>query len=560
MRLRYRNSYHRLAWMCVQFERYWKFISIIILFMHCPSIHAEPPKPDIILQRLIDYWRSNQLSELEFYVNNLYSDHPSYVPAMIASAFVENIYKGDYSTQESRMLEVLDIIEQNPQLYPKQLRSSVEIYLSELRYERQAYLDRGFTLEQISENANPQAYYQMLYLEDQSFPDEFVILSHYPGALAMNVPISEEMEVYIKFVLVDPGPFEMGCMNDQSWNENPNSTQPIRMPIFRHFYHLSQTPITEEQWAAIMGEPPVRGALYPKVDVSWDDCQEFIRRLNTLNQGYFWLPSETQWEGACRVESDTRFFFGDSDCSPTECTPCDLDDYAWWCGNNSPQGPKPVGQRIPNAFGLYDMHGNVWEWCEDYWHDSYQSAPEDDRAWIENPTDTRRVIRGGSFDEPARNCRAATRKGAYPDHSSEKIGFRVAWYPAPIWEISDNGEPVLSVDQYGVLYMHPRLSLEEMPQMEISNWVHSPDITILWSIGVRESEGEVDYQLLLAKMPFGQYALISDNGFYDILSKIIRASPDALFQVKSGNGGVCLQVCADGKFIHFYRTRFKFSQ
>ena len=133
-------------------------------------------------------------------------------------------------------------------------------------------------------------------------------------------------------------------------------------------------------------------------EVNWNGCQQFITALNQLGQGTFRLPSEAEWEYACRAGTGTRFHFGDSGCNSSGCTSCQLDQYAWWCGNSGRQTHE-VGQLLANAFGLYDMHGNVWEWCQDYRHTSYDTngdgvadAPTDGSAW-ESPTSSAYLFR-----------------------------------------------------------------------------------------------------------------------------------------------------------------------
>jgi len=143
----------------------------------------------------------------------------------------------------------------------------------------------------------------------------------------------------------------------------------------------------------------------PVEQVSWDDCQDFIQKLNALGAGgRFRLPSEAEWEYACRAGSTTRFCFGDSDSG--------LDAYAWYSGNSGSQ-THAVRQKRPNAWGLYDMHGNVWEWCEDWYHDSYTGASRDGSAWI-TPVGAYRVLRGGRFLSAPVRCRSAGRAYASP--------------------------------------------------------------------------------------------------------------------------------------------------
>ena len=158
----------------------------------------------------------------------------------------------------------------------------------------------------------------------------------------------------------------------------------------------------------------------PVENLSWDDCQKFLKKLNKLCEDWLqtaWshmrLPSEAEWEYACRAGSATRFNLGDTD--------ADLARAGWFAGN-SVETTHPVGKKSPNAWGLYDMHGNVWECCEDNWKDDYCSAPTDGSAMIGGSSS--RVIRGGCWGHYARCCRSAYRGGVDPGNRYRNLGFR----------------------------------------------------------------------------------------------------------------------------------------
>ena len=169
--------------------------------------------------------------------------------------------------------------------------------------------------------------------------------------------------------------------------------------------------VTQAQWENIMGENPssFKGANRPVERVSWNDAQAFLKKLNAnpshspLNQGgqrgVFRLPSEAEWEYAARAGTQTAYAFGDD--------PARLGDYAWF-DDNSGNKTHPVGQKKPNAFGLYDMHGNVWEWVADTWHNNYGGAPTDGSVWDSGDSDWR-VLRGGSWYNNAKDLRCAVR-------------------------------------------------------------------------------------------------------------------------------------------------------
>ena len=156
----------------------------------------------------------------------------------------------------------------------------------------------------------------------------------------------------------------------------------------------------------------------PVEQVSWNDVQEFIKKLNQKEgTNKYRLPSEAEWEYACRAGSKTRFYFGDSNGS--------LEQYAWYNSNSSSK-THPVAKKKPNAWGLYDMHGNVWEWCQG-WKGDYPSGHVTDP---DGPSSgSRRVVRGGSWVSPAGYCRSAFRIRVDPGVWDGFLGFRPAFWP-----------------------------------------------------------------------------------------------------------------------------------
>lgn len=192
--------------------------------------------------------------------------------------------------------------------------------------------------------------------------------------------------VQMEFAVIPSGTFEMGfpLRYSSSWAVHPDWLRPVHTVGIGYDFYMGKTEVTVAQWKALMNNDPSQfgylGDDRPVEKVSWNDCQAFIAALNQLEQGTFRLPSEAEWEYACRAGTDTLYYFGDSVCSPTGCVSCDLDDYAWWCGSLGGGPTRPVAQLLPNAWGLYDMYGNVYEWCQDDWFTNYNNAPNDGSA------------------------------------------------------------------------------------------------------------------------------------------------------------------------------------
>jgi formylglycine-generating enzyme required for sulfatase activity len=243
----------------------------------------------------------------------------------------------------------------------------------------------------------------------------------------------------MEFVRIPPGRFWMGATDaDKKYLIQERVTEWYKEESPRHEvtikegFWMGKYPVTQEQWLKVMGKNPSyfnEGQVgqewrkHPVENVSWDDAQEFMRKLNILvetgrrsvSTGVFRLPSEAEWEYTCRAGTETIFYFGDD----VE----RLSDYAWY-SENSRHKTHPVGQLQPNAYGLYDMLGNVWEWCADLWHDSYQGASADGSVWAESGGSVR-VLRGGSWDNEPRGVRSANRLDRALAGRRGDIGFRL---------------------------------------------------------------------------------------------------------------------------------------
>jgi formylglycine-generating enzyme required for sulfatase activity len=239
----------------------------------------------------------------------------------------------------------------------------------------------------------------------------------------------------LELVRIKAGIFMMGSSEAEKGHEEDE--KPVHNVTLTSDFYIGSHEVTQAQWLALMGswpdssQPKTEEGLgddYPAYYISWNDCQEYISLLNEYvrktHQGNytFRLPSEAEWEYACRAGTQTRFFFGDS---LIDSLSHQAGDYMWYKDNNEPTGTKPVGKKLPNAWGLYDMHGNVWEWCQDWYHTSYEGAPTDGSAW-ESPVTEFRILHGGDWDNEARTCRSANRNDHRgPDDRSADLGFRI---------------------------------------------------------------------------------------------------------------------------------------
>jgi len=215
--------------------------------------------------------------------------------------------------------------------------------------------------------------------------------------------------VLLEMVTIPAGSFTMG--STEGSDEQPTHTVTITQPFLMGKYE-----VTQAQWQAVMGANPsyfTGNPNRPVDNVSWNDCQAFIAAINALEQGTFRLPSEAEWEYACRAGTTTKWSFGDNDEL--------LVDYAWYSGN-SLDISHAVGQKLPNAWGLYDMHGNLWEWCQDRYGEYTADAELDPQG---PSTGMSRVLRGGGWDCYSWNCRSSYRIFDNPDDRNNVCGLRL---------------------------------------------------------------------------------------------------------------------------------------
>jgi uncharacterized protein (TIGR02996 family) len=230
--------------------------------------------------------------------------------------------------------------------------------------------------------------------------------------------------VGMRFAWIPPGVFLMGSPESELERED-NETQ-HRVRLTKGLW-LGVYPVTQDQWQAVMGNDPSesKGENLPVENVSWGDCQEFCAALSQRESRRYALPTEAEWEYACRAGTTTPFHFGNV-----------LNSTQANCHNGLPYGTEEkgpyqgqmtaVGSYRPNAWGVYDMHGNVWEWCQDYWDEQVCHAREmEDPVNLVKDFDDRRVLRGGAWNYDARHCRAACRYWASA-RTRYVMGLRVA--------------------------------------------------------------------------------------------------------------------------------------
>ncbi len=223
----------------------------------------------------------------------------------------------------------------------------------------------------------------------------------------------------IHWIRIPGGSFMMGS---PSTEEGRDSDEGPRHRVTVQPFYMMTTEVTQAQWIAVMGNNPshFKGDNLPVENVSWNDCQEFFKKLNQNDQGKgYRLPTEAEWEYACRAGTTTRFHNGDNI--------SDFNRVAWHLGNSESK-TNPVSGRQPNDMGLYDMHGNAWEWCEDRYHPSYHDAPTNGSVWLSGGSGSR-VLRGGSWNHSSSQARCANRSYGDPSNQYSYIGFRCARNP-----------------------------------------------------------------------------------------------------------------------------------
>jgi len=250
--------------------------------------------------------------------------------------------------------------------------------------------------------------------------------------------------VTLEMVAIPGGTFLMGApKTEEGWLKNQT---PQHLVTVQPFF-FGKYPVTQGQWEAVANLPKINQFIHPDpsiikaVDkpveqISWYDAVEFCARLSQHTGQQYRLPSEAEWEYACRAETITPFHFGET-CITELANYSGIDwEYMGKICSRGSYGAGPKGQdrrettavgffQVANKFGLYDMHGNVRELCADYWHENYQDAPTDGSVWLTDGDSEKRVLRGGSWNSGPRKCRSAFRSGFEANACLYDIGFRV---------------------------------------------------------------------------------------------------------------------------------------
>jgi len=235
--------------------------------------------------------------------------------------------------------------------------------------------------------------------------------------------------VVLQMVSLPGGKFQMGAAKDEEASQEEE--RPQRIVNIKSFF-MGKYPITQAQWKVVANLPKINRNLNPEPScfngnnlpverVSWHHAQEFCQRLSRKTGRNYRLPSEAEWEYACRAKTSTQFYFGKKITT----------HLANYCGENKDindiyqKQTTEVGTFPANSFGLFDMHGLVWEWCADYDHDDYHDAPSDGSAWLDNGNEQYRILRGGSWDSSLNLCRSASRFSDKASVTDKEFGFRV---------------------------------------------------------------------------------------------------------------------------------------
>jgi formylglycine-generating enzyme required for sulfatase activity len=242
----------------------------------------------------------------------------------------------------------------------------------------------------------------------------------------------EPVAAGLEMVAIPSGRFMMGspASEHERYDDEGSQHEVMVAPFF-----IGKYPVTQAQWRSIANTPAIeqelnpdpsdfKGDNLPVENVRWEQAQEFCARLSRETGRSYRLPTEAEWEYACRAGTTTPFHFGETISGKLANYNSDV-IYRKEAKVKQRGQTSPVGEFAPNAFGLYDMHGNVWEWCQDDWHNNYEDAPSDGSAWTTRDFNGNKILRGGSWINSPRNCRSAIRSDLNPANRINDVGFRV---------------------------------------------------------------------------------------------------------------------------------------
>ena len=236
--------------------------------------------------------------------------------------------------------------------------------------------------------------------------------------ISNNIWAFKDCDKCPEMIVIPSGDFMMGSEVDPTSKDYIYDDEKPQHVVQIRSFAIGKYEITQKQWQALMGNNPskARGNNLPVEMISWKDAQKYVEKLSKITRQKYRLPSESEWEYAARAGSSSLYPWGDSD--------IELLDYAWF----SPKlnETRPVGLKIANTFGLYDILGNVEEWVQDCLHKNYIKAPNDGRVWIKGGDCSKRMLRGGFWETDSLNARTAIRNSQNRNVKSPFIGLRVA--------------------------------------------------------------------------------------------------------------------------------------
>jgi formylglycine-generating enzyme required for sulfatase activity len=346
------------------------------------------------------------------------------VPALYDQSVGEFYFRGSASTVAEQRLEVAPVGLTEAQKEEKFWdeakavgnREAFEAYLSTYPKGRYVSLAKATIARlnvagaQVASGSNPAPIRPQPPLQTASIAPQ-------PGTVFKDCDDCPEM------VTIPAGNFLMGSKGDPFSSDPPNASEQPQHSVSIRSFALGKFEVTQEQWYAVMGTMPskFKGRTLPVEQVSWEDAQVFVQKLSANTGKKYRLPTEAEWEYAARAGSQTNDYFFDYQTKFARQIQLGL--YAWFANNSSTT--KPIGQKLPNAFGLHDMQGNVWEWTQDCWNENYNSAPNNGSAWTRGDC-SNRVMRGGGWRGDPTFWDVAFRSKDTVTHRNVMVGFRVA--------------------------------------------------------------------------------------------------------------------------------------